>query len=159
MLTWKVAVVTTAILFTFRLNKQSISRVLFHPQSGGDNHLSRHGSCLPAQATQPGRFRGPHHPFPIRSCSVWGLPSRPVTRTLVRSYRTFPPLPRQTDEAVFVSMALSLRSPSLDVIQHTALWSPDFPHLMSKHQPRLSWQLISTYVIIAQLARLCQIRY
>ena len=46
-----------------------------------------------ALATQPGRFRGPHHPFPIRSCSVWGLPSRPVTRTLVRSYRTFPPLP------------------------------------------------------------------
>ena len=64
----------TANLFTIRLNKQSISRVLFHPQADGDNHLSRHGSCLPAQATQPGRFRGPHHPFPIWSCSVWGLP-------------------------------------------------------------------------------------
>ena len=52
--------------------KSSISRVLF--RSRGDNHLSRHGSCLPAQATQPGRFRGPHHPFPIWSCSMWGLP-------------------------------------------------------------------------------------
>ena len=26
-------------------------------------------------------------------------------------------------------MTLSLRSPSLDVIQHTALWSPDFPQM------------------------------
>ena len=30
---------------------------------------------------------------PIWSCSEWGLPSRPVTRTLVRSYRTVSPLP------------------------------------------------------------------
>ena len=27
----------------------------------------------------------------------------------------------------YVSAALSLKSPSLDVIQHPALWSPDFP--------------------------------
>ncbi len=27
----------------------------------------------------------------------------------------------------YVSVALSLRSPSLDVIQHPALWSSDFP--------------------------------
>jgi hypothetical protein len=31
---------------------------------------------------------------PIRPCSGWGLPSRPVTRPLVRSYRTVSPLPR-----------------------------------------------------------------
>ncbi len=30
---------------------------------------------------------------PIWSCSGWGLPSRPVTRPLVRSYRTVSPLP------------------------------------------------------------------
>ena len=29
-----------------------------------------------------------------RPCSGWGLPSRPVTRPLVRSYRTVSPLPR-----------------------------------------------------------------
>jgi len=53
-------------------------------------------SYLPTQATQPGRFRGPHHPFPIRSCSMWGLSSQPVAWLLVRSYRTFPPLPAET---------------------------------------------------------------
>src|SRR5579864_5109386 len=30
----------------------------------------------------------------------------------------------------YVSVALSLRSPSLDVIQHPALWSPDFPRTL-----------------------------
>ena len=51
------------------------------------------GGCPTALATQPGRFSGPLHPFPIRSCSGWGLPSRPVTRPLVRSYRTVASLP------------------------------------------------------------------
>ena len=50
---------------------------------------------MQAQATQPGRISGPLHPFPIWSCSEWGLPSRPVTRPLVRSYRTVPPLPAE----------------------------------------------------------------
>ena len=31
--------------------------------------------------------------FPIWPCSVWGLPSRSVTGSLVRSYRTVSPLP------------------------------------------------------------------
>ena len=69
-----------------------------------------------APATQPGRFRGPHHPFPIRSCSVWGLPSRPVTRTLVRSFRTFPPLPVCTGGfrfyGTFPEVALAGRYPA-----------------------------------------------
>lgn len=56
-------------------------------------------------SNQPGRFRGPHHPFPTWSCSLWGLSGHPVTRMPVRSYRTFPPLPQ--NEAVFVSMTLS----------------------------------------------------
>ena len=38
------------------------------------------------------------------------------------------------------SVALSLRSPSLDVIQHPALWSSDFPHQLAL--PRLSFTLI-----------------
>ena len=53
------------------------------------------GGCPTALATQPGRFSGPLHPFPIRSCSGWGLPSRPVTRPLVRSYRTVASLPAE----------------------------------------------------------------
>ena len=40
---------------------------------------------------------------------------------------TAPFHPYLVNQAVSFSMTLSLRSPSLDVIQHTALWSPDFP--------------------------------
>ena len=36
---------------------------------------------------------GQPHPPPIWSCSGWGLPSKPVSRFLVRSYRTVAPLP------------------------------------------------------------------
>jgi hypothetical protein len=36
---------------------------------------------------------GQPHPPPIWSCSGWGLPSEPVSRPLVRSYRTVAPLP------------------------------------------------------------------
>lgn len=36
-----------------------------------------------------------------------------------------------------LSVALSLRSPSLDIIQHPALWSPDFPHRMAARSSRL----------------------
>jgi hypothetical protein len=55
---------------------------------------------------------------------------------LVRSYRTVSPLPGTYCRAArrsprgpggLFSVALSLGSPPLDVIQHPALWSPDFP--------------------------------
>ena len=55
---------------------------------------------------------------------------------LVRSYRTVSPLPGNLRRAArrsprspggLFSVALSLGSPPLDVIQHPALWSPDFP--------------------------------
>lgn len=72
---------------------------------------------------------GAGHSFysPIRSCTRWGLPSRQVTLPLVRSYRTVSSLPQKCGG--LFSVALSLRSPSLAVSQHPALWSPDFPHL------------------------------
>ena len=103
--------------------------------------------CPAALATQPGRFSGPLHPFPIRSCSGWGLPSRPVTRPLVRSYRTVASLPARRP-AVFISVALALRSPSLDVIQHPALWSPDFPR-PPRVRPR------SPFLLTAKICRHC----
>ena len=101
-------------------------------------------SYLPILTRHTRKVCGPLHPFPIRSCSVWGLLSRPVTWPLVRSYRTFPPLP-QKNWGSFLFYALSLRSPPLDVIQHTALWSPDFPH--TRQGTRLSFILITTYVL------------
>ena len=41
---------------------------------------------------------------PIRPCSGWGLPSRPVTRPLVRSYRTVSPLPPRLRGAAVCSL-------------------------------------------------------
>jgi hypothetical protein len=50
------------------------------------------GRRLPtASSDQPEDRPGTFGP-PIWSCSGWGLPSRPVTRPLVRSYRTISPL-------------------------------------------------------------------
>ena len=53
-------------------------------------------------------------------------PAPTVTGRAVRSYRTISPLPVPGTGGIF-SAALSIRSPCLDVIQHPALWSPDFP--------------------------------
>lgn len=68
----------------------------------------------------------------IWSCSGWGLPSQTVSRLLVSSYLTISPLPGIAFSVChysgrYVSVALSLRSPSLAVSQHPALWSSDFP--------------------------------
>ncbi len=49
----------------------------------------------------------------------------PVTRQAVVSYTAFPPLPPARR---YISVALALESPPPDVIRHSALWSPDFPH-------------------------------
>jgi len=71
--------------------------------------------------------------FPIRSCSRWGLPSFPWSpEELVRSYRTFSPLPcemggAQVTQGGIFSVALSIALPRLRVTEHPALWSSDFP--------------------------------
>ena len=64
---------------------------------------------------------------------------------LVRSYRTFSPLPvpaRRTGRAIggLFSVALSVRSPCLAVSQHPSLWSPDLPRL-GHAEPRLPVRL------------------
>ena len=55
-------------------------------------------------------------------------------RPLVRSYRTVSPLPRTVNGTSpcrpfggLLSVALSLASRPVDVIDHPVLWSPDFP--------------------------------
>jgi hypothetical protein len=73
---------------------------------------------------------GPLHSSPIRNCSGWGLASRSVARPLVRSYRTFSPLPVTTHARPIggvVSVPLSVGLPRLGVSKHPALWSSDFP--------------------------------
>ena len=51
----------------------------------------------------------------------------------VSSYLTLSPLPALAGG--LLSVALSLRSPPLDVIQHHALWSPDFPPFTEEERP------------------------
>lgn len=102
--------------------------------------------CRGIPATYPGflppwRNRAGHAAFqgcPAWSCSGWGLPSRSVSRPLVRSYRTFSTLPggRRPPGGVFsVALSVALRRP--DVIRHPALWSSDFPLPRTMAEKRL----------------------
>jgi len=56
---------------------------------------------------------------------------RQVAMPLVSSYLTFPPLRlfRKPQKTRYISVALSLKSPSPGVTRHPALWSPDFPQI------------------------------
>ena len=123
------------------------------------------GALLPVCSSDlPERVTGSHVRAPIRSCSRWGLPSQPVSRLLVRSYRTVASLPDPfaRPSAVYISVALSLGLLPPDVIRHPALWSSDFPpvrpfgtapaiaQLTSRHEFSINeyisdWALDSTY--------------
>lgn len=88
------------------------------------------GAQLPERSSDRTRERdGPPRCSPIWSCSGWGLPSQTVACLLVSSYLAVPSLPRKRR---FISVALSLGSPPLDVIQHPALWCTDFPRKNSR---------------------------
>ena len=63
--------------------------------------------------------------FGLASSGVYRACS--VTRTAVSSYLAFPPLLPKGKR--FISVALAWELPPPDVIRHSALWSPDFPHL------------------------------
>jgi hypothetical protein len=76
-----------------------VSRLLF-PGARGGGHPSGTGVAAGLVRSTRGLGRASLHgrvaaagTSPIRPCSGWGLPSRPVTRPLVRSYRTVSPLP------------------------------------------------------------------
>jgi len=66
------------------------------------------------------RVGGARHPLPIWPCFLWGLPSRALTRTLVRSYRTVSPLPQKGG----LRFCGTFRRPNgrLGVTQHSLLW-------------------------------------
>ena len=72
-----------------------------------------------------------------------------VTNKAVVSYTALPPLLLRKTKQRYISVALALESPPPDVIRHPALWSPDFPHLIT--QPRLSSLL--TFCIIHNFTR------
>ncbi len=100
--------------------------------SGGDGHSSRPAVANGLQRL-PGSSGGgtpdPFGPLPPRLAPGGVYHAIPVTGDPVRSYRTLSPLPVGAEAWTggLLSVALSFESPRLDVIQHPALWSSDFP--------------------------------
>ena len=86
-------------------SSRPVSRVLSRAYTLGRMPRGGHssGTHVTVRLKLPTRERrGPRHGSSIRNCSRWGLASRPVARPLVRSYRTFSPLPvsRQRRDSV-----------------------------------------------------------
>ena len=115
-----------------------VSRVLYLA-GRGDDHFSR--ASIARRLQRPTResiasrtdSRSPRRTAPCLVLLRVGF-TKPAEspRPLVRSYRTFSPLPdppRLPDAAIggVFSVALSLASRPVGVTDHPVLWSPDFP--------------------------------
>ena len=108
-----------------------VSRVLYgsgFPERGSHSSGTAFARCL----AQPTRMTGPEtgcsHAFASPASSLFGLApggvyrAVPVTSDAVGSYPTLSPLPRK--RGGLLSVALSLRSPSPDVIRHRVSVEP-----------------------------------
>ena len=108
-----------------------VSRVLYgsgKPERGSHSSGTTLARCL----VQPTRMTGPEtgcsHACACPASSLFGLApggvyrAAPVTRRAVGSYPTLSPLPRK--RGGLLSVALSLRSPSPDVIRHRVSVEP-----------------------------------
>lgn len=107
-----------------------ISRVLYLLR--GDDHLS--GRTVTSRLKRPTRISNKYEPHLAEvtpSGFLLGLApdevyiATPVTSSAVSSYLAISPLPACAGG--IISVALSIAFPRLDVIQHPALWCPDFP--------------------------------
>jgi len=98
------------------------------PESGND-HSSRDDCCQPPLATYPGARTGRSQALPYLVLHRVGFTK--LLRSpgeLVRSYRTFSPLPdTRSASGGILSVALSFTSPRLHVMEHPALRCSDFP--------------------------------
>ena len=102
-----------------------MGRVDSKPSSVVGNYLS---SCKITLAIKPSfevmcRANNPSVDVAVNRVYMAGDVSTPS----VSSYLAFPPLPAKYNRR-YISVALSLRSPSAAVSRYPALRSPDFPH-------------------------------
>src|SRR2546426_6341987 len=116
-------------MFCLWFGRQTISRILYAANNAARRSFVWALGFPKARAAYPEtttgrRWRANAPRFPIWPCSAWGLPSRSVTGSLVRSYRTISPLPLIT-AVYFLWHFPSLTGPR--TTRHTALWSSDFP--------------------------------
>ncbi len=133
--------------------RQLVSKQPCKPSSVFDNHLSR--------PTVAGRLQPPSRGIcrasftPVRCCSGLGLHGRAVTSAPVSSYLAFPALPCVAWR--YISVALSLKSPSVGVTHNPALRSSDFPRMRpfgTAHA--IVWSTCCIYYISP--AGICQFR-
>ena len=112
--------------------ERPVSRVLFLLPVTRRQVMTIHlGPPLPtASSDQPGSTGGQPLTLPYSVLLLMGFTWHPASPSdPVSSYLTLSPLPALAEAWTggLLSVALSLGSPPLDVIQHHALWSPDFP--------------------------------
>ena len=121
-----------------------VSRVLYralHGSAAMTIHLVRLSPG--ASCDQPGRFVWKRdwrictrRAAPIRSCSRWGLPCRSCCQDrgalLPHPFTLTAPVSRRGG---LLSVALSLASRPVVVINHPGPWSPDFPLRLAPERP------------------------
>ena len=106
------------------------------PTASSDRTRRLQASNLSPTSTHPAWVNRRRERLPIWSCTGWGLPNPDVATgigallphrfTLTKAPCTLASHSVRGPGGLF-SVALSLGSPPLEVIQHPALWSPDFP--------------------------------
>jgi hypothetical protein len=125
------------VLYVRAGNKPSSVFRIGHPLRNND-HSSEGIGCPIPLATDPEARTGCPQTLPYLVLLRVGFTYLPqLPRELVRSYRTFSPLPSEIGVAAnsqggIFSVALSFALPRLRVTEHPALWSSDFPLASSK---------------------------
>ena len=88
---------------------------------------------------------GPPYTAKTQSCNGWGLHGTPCHQSVGELLPRLSILTEILQLRRFISVALSLKSPSPDVIRHPVLCCSDFPH--GKNAPRPYNKLKSIYII------------
>ena len=130
----------------------------YKPSSVLDDHLSRPIVAEGLMRPYPGTRRAASSLLYLVLLRVGFAQPTESPQLLVSSYLTFSSLPgtqlkyqykfliSKLNPGRFFSVALSLKLPSLGIIQHPALWSSDFPHATACDH--LAW--LKCFIILSE---------